>query len=81
MRDHYKQEGLHQNALVKELLVEKTTLQAQYEDMTRRYHVADEAHLNNQEMYGIVVNEAHVAVKAQQVLEPILASIDEERLP
>ena len=45
---HYRVEGLCQNALVKVLLAKKTTLQAQYEEMIRSYHVENEAHLNHQ---------------------------------
>ena len=49
--------------------------------MKRNYHGADEGHLNHQEMYEIVADEAHEAVKAQQALQQILASIEETRLP
>ena len=50
MRDHYCQEELRQNALVKELLAKKVKLLEQKANLERATHAAKEASMNHQEM-------------------------------
>ena len=65
-KDHYRNEGLRQNALVKQLLEETNMLKAQLaEAAERKYMAADEARLNNQELYEVAIKNVHEMVKYQ----------------
>ena len=46
--------------------------------MERKWQAAEEARLNNQELYEIAKDEAHEAVKAQGALERILENMEVE---
>ena len=78
MRDHYHQEGLCQNALVKELLAEKVGLLEEKANLERATRTIEEACLNYKEMYEIVAEEASKAGKAQKALERVIAHMEVE---
>ena len=75
-RDHYQQEGLHQNALVKELLAEKVGLLKEKANLERATRIAKEDRLNYKEKYEIAAEEALEVVKAQKALECIIAHME-----
>ena len=81
MQEHYCKEGLCQNTLVKELLAEKVELLEQKADLERTIRIAEEAHLNYQEVYEITAEEASKAVKTQRALEWIIAHMEAHQLP
>ena len=80
-RDHYRNEGLCQNKLVKDLLEQNARLKTKRDDMERQLHAVEEARLNHQELYDIAAEEASKAVKAQQALERIIEHMEAEQLP
>ena len=80
-RDRYRNEGLRQNALVKQLLAKQEQLNESMRDIKRKYQSAEEARLNNQELYEIARDEAGEAVKAQKALERIIDNMEAEQHP
>ena len=81
MRDHYYQEGLSQNALVKELLAKKVGLLEEKANLERATRTAKEARLNYKEMHEIAAKEASKAVKVQKALEHVISHMEAEQLP
>ena len=74
-------EGLCKNALLKETLVRAQAAEGSLKELKRRYEAADEARLNNQELYEIATDEAPEAVKAQGTLKHIIEHMEAEQLP
>ena len=78
---HYRAESLRQNNLLKEADAKANDVAGRLEEMDRRFSVAEEARLNNQELYEIARDEASIAVKAQGALKRIIEHMETEQLP
>ena len=72
---------MRQNALVQQLLAEQEQLMESMQDTERKYQSAEEACLNNQELYEIARDEASKVVKVQKALEQIIDNMEAEQHP
>ena len=66
---------------MKQLLAEQEPLKETLRELERKYQIADEALLNNQELYEVARDKAREAVKAQKALERIIENMEAEQHP